>query len=83
MKNDTVADVSAWVFVIVIVNSAVPLVLIVATEKLLAIVGPEGETVSVSANEQTPATVQETDALVLETLTGGAIEAMLVTSFWA
>ena len=80
---DTVVDVSAWVFVILIVSSAVPLTLIVDIEKLLAIVGLEGETVSISAAEQTPATVQETDALVLETLTGGAMDATLLTCVWA
>ncbi|MBC7610347.1 MAG: hypothetical protein H7228_12395 [Polaromonas sp.] len=64
----------------VIVNSAVPLVLIVATEKLLAIVGLEGETASISAAEQIPVpTVQEAEALVLDTLTGGAIDATLFT----
>ncbi len=80
---DTVADTSAWVFVIVIVSSTVPPALIDANAKLLAIVGLEGETVSISDAEQTPATVQETDAFVLETLAGGAMDAILLTCVWA
>ena len=82
-KADTVAETSACVLVIVIVNSTVPPALILVSPKLLATVGLEGETVSISEAEQTPATVQEADALVLETLTGGAIDAMLLTCVWA
>ena len=68
---------------IVIVNSTVPPALIEANAKLLAIVGLEGETVSMSEAEQTPATVQKVDVFVLETLAGGAIEATLLTCVWA
>ena len=75
---ETVAETRACVFVIVIVSSAVPPALIVLTEKALAIVGLDGETVSVSAAEQIPAPVQEPVELVFVTLTGGEIEAVLV-----
>ena len=68
---------------IVIVSNTVPLALILANAKLLAIVGLDGETVSISDAEQTPATVQEADTFVLETLAGGAMEAMLLTCVWA
>ncbi|MES2191951.1 MAG: hypothetical protein V4454_17655 [Pseudomonadota bacterium] len=43
---ESVADTSAWVFVIVIVSSAVPPALMLASEKLLEITGLEGETKS-------------------------------------
>ena len=54
-----------------------------ADAKLLDIVGLEGKTVSMSEAEQTPATVQDADGFVLETLAGGAIEATLLTCVWA
>lgn len=76
---DTVADASAWVFVMVIVSRTVPAALIEGTAKLLAIVGLEGKTVSISEAEQIPATVQDADTFVLETLAGGAMEAILFT----
>ena len=57
--------------------------MIVANAKLLAIVGLDGETVSISEAEQTPAAVQEADAFVLETLIGGAMDATLLTCVWA
>lgn len=65
--------------VIVMVNKAVPPAVMLLAEKLFEIVGLEGETVSVSAAEQTPAPVQETDGLVLVTLAGGVMEATLLT----
>ena len=74
-----VADARACVLVMVIVRSAVPPALIVLREKLLETVGNEGDTESISAAEQIPATVQDADTLVLETLAGGVIEATLVT----
>lgn len=73
------ADASAWVFVMVMLSKAVPPALIVLTEKLLETVGGDGDTVSVSAAEQTPATVHETDAFVLLTLAGGEIVTILLT----
>ena len=63
---------------IVIVNKVVPPALIELREKLLETVGLEGETVSISAAVQVPAT-QDGDELVLVTLTGGEITAVLVT----
>ena len=78
-NNDKVADTRACVLVMVMVSSAVPAALIVLLEKLLETIGVEGDTVSISAAEQTPATVQEADTLVLETLAGGVIDATLLT----
>ncbi len=63
----------------VMVSSAVPPTLIVLTEKVFETVGLEGETVSISDAEQTPATVQEAETFVLETLTGGVMDATLLT----
>lgn len=60
------------------VSNAVPPALMVLTEKAFETVGREGETVSVSNAEQIPATVQDPVALVLLTLAGGVIEAVLV-----
>ena len=40
-------------------------------------------TVSVSLEEQTPATVQDADGLLFETVDGGEIVATLVTEVWA
>lgn len=40
-------------------------------------------TVSVSAAEQTPAPVQDVDGLLLTTVAGGVMVAMLVTDVWA
>lgn len=63
----------------VIVSSTVPPAPIDAAEKLLATVGRDGVTASTSDAEHTPATVQEPDGLLLETLSGGAMLAILVT----
>ena len=75
---DSVADTSACVFVIVMVNSAVPPALMLASEKLLEMTGLDGETKSRSWAEQTPA-VQDTEGLVLVTLAGGVMETTLLT----
>lgn len=78
-KEETVADTNACVLVSVIVSSVVPPAPMVETEKALEIVGLASETVSVSAAEQTPATVQDTEAFVLVTVAGGVIVAIFVT----
>jgi hypothetical protein len=79
---DSVADTSACVFVIVIVSSAVPPALMLASEKLLETTGLEGETKSRSWAEQTPP-VQDPEGLVLLTLAGGVMETTLLTCVWA
>ena len=63
----------------VMVNNVVPPAFIEVAEKLLATVGRDGVTASMSDAEHTPAAVQEPDGLLLETLSGGAIVAILVT----
>ena len=73
-----VADVSAWLFVTEIVSRAVPPALMVLREKVFEIVGLDGETTSVSAAVHVPLT-QEGAELVLVTLTGGEMTAVLVT----
>ena len=75
-RADKVADTKACVFEMVIVNKAVPPAFIEPREKLFEIVGRDGETVSISAAVQVPA-VQ--DELVLVTLAGGEMTAVLVT----
>jgi protein required for attachment to host cells len=67
---------------IVIVSSAVPPALIELREKLFETVGGDVETVSISAAVQVPA-VHDGDELVLVTLDGGEITAVLVTWVWA
>ena len=62
----------------VIVSRAVPPAFIELREKLFETVGREGETVSMSAAVQVPA-VQDEEELVLVTLAGGEITAVLVT----
>lgn len=59
------------------VSSDVPPAEIVPGVNVLLTIGDDGVTVSMSAAEQTPA-VQETDGLVLVTLAGGVIDAVLV-----
>ena len=76
------ADTRACVFVMVIVSKAVPPAFIELGEKLFETTGREGETVSMSAAVQVPA-VQAEDELVLVTLAGGEITAVLVTWVWA
>lgn len=77
---DSVAETSACVLVIVMVNSAVPPTLMLASEKLLAITGLDGETRSRSWAEQTPVpTVQDAEGLVLLTLAGGVMVTTLLT----
>ena len=78
-NEDMDAETSACVLVIVIVNNAVPPALTDATEKFLEIVGLDCDTASTSAAEHTPATVHDADTLVLATLDGGVIEAVLTT----
>lgn len=65
------------------VRRAVPPTLIVLTEKLFDTLGLDGVTESVSEAEQTPATVQEAETLVFDTLEGGVIDATFVTWVWA
>jgi hypothetical protein len=76
---ESVADANACVFVIVIVSKAVPPAEMLLGEKLLAIVGLDKATASISAAEQTPAVI-EPHELVLLTLAGGVMEAVLVTN---
>ena len=72
------ADVNAWLLVIAMVSKAVPPALIVVGKKVFEMVGLDGETVSISAAVQVPAR-QEGAELVLVTLTGGEMTAVLVT----
>ena len=72
------ADVNAWLLVMEIVSKAVPPALIVLGENVFEMVGLDGETVSMSAAVQVPAR-QEGAELVLVTLTGGEMTAVLVT----
>ena len=72
------ADVNAWLLEMEIVNRTVPPALMVLREKVFEMVGLDGETVSASAAMQVPAT-QEAAELVLVTLTGGEMTAVLVT----
>lgn len=60
------------------VSKAVPPALIVVGKKVFEMVGLDGETVSISAAVQVPAR-QEGAELVLVTLTGGEMTAVLVT----
>ena len=76
------ADTRACVLAMVIVSKAVPPAFIELREKLFETTGREGETVSTSAAVQVPA-VQAVDELVLVTLAGGEITAVLVTWVWA
>ena len=77
-RADKVADTSAWVLEIVMVSRAVPPAFIELREKLFETVGREGETVSISADVQVPAE-QDAEELVLVTLAGGEMTAVLVT----
>ena len=72
------ADTRAWVLEIVMVSRAVPPAFIELREKLFETVGREGETVSISAAVQVPAE-QDAEELVLITLAGGEMTAVLVT----
>lgn len=74
----SVADTKACVLDTEIVSSAVPPALIVLNEKLLEMVGLDRPTVSVSTAEQVWLT-QDKEELVLVTLSGGDITAVLVT----
>ena len=65
-------------FVIVMVSKAVPPTLMVAREKVFEMTGLDGDTVSISAAVQVPA-VQDGAELVLVTLAGGEMIAVLVT----
>ena len=58
------------------VSKAVPPTLMVVGEKVLEIVGRDGETISISAAVHEPA---EQEGFVLVTPTGGEITAVLVT----
>lgn len=81
-KEVNVADTSACVLEILIVNNAVPPALMVLEEKLLEIVGLDSPTVSVSAAVQVWLT-HDSDEFVLVTLSGGEITAVFVTWLWA
>ena len=72
------ADVSAWLLEMEIVSKAVPPALMVLREKVFEMVGLDGETTSISAAVHAPAR-QEGAELVLVTLTGGEMTAVLVT----
>lgn len=61
------------------VSSAVPFAEMLLTEKLLESDGLEGVTESTSLAEQTPAAHDTASGLVLVTLAGGEIIAVLVT----
>jgi hypothetical protein len=74
----SVAETSAWVLTIEIVNSAVPPAIMLLGEKLLEIVGGDRPTVSVSAAVQVPAT-QDNEEFVFVTLSGGEMTAVFVT----
>lgn len=65
-----------------IVSKAVPPAEILATEKLLETDGLDGVTGSLSLAEQTPAKHDTPSGLVLVTLAGGEITAVLVTWVW-
>ena len=73
-----VADTSAWLLVIEIVSKTVPPALIVLSENVFEMLGLDRETVSISAAVQVPA-VQKVAELVLVTLAGGEMMAVLVT----
>lgn len=77
-RADKVADTRAWVLEIVMVSKAVPPAFMEPREKLFETVGREGETVSMSAAVQVPA-AQDAEELVLVTLAGGEMTAVLVT----
>jgi len=74
----SVAETSAWVLEIDIVNTAVPPALMLLREKVFETMGLDAETVSTSAAVHVPA-VQEGAELVLVTLVGGEMMAVLVT----
>ena len=61
------------------VNNAVPPAAILLTEKLFKTSGLEGVTESTSLAEHTPAAQDTASGLVLLTLAGGEITAVLVT----
>lgn len=73
-----VADVSAWVLLMLIVKRVVPPALMLLTANDFEIVGLDEVIVSISAAVQVPA-AQEGDELVLVTLVGGEMTAVLVT----
>ena len=60
------------------VSKAVPPALMVAREKVFEMVGLDGDTASISAAVQIPA-AQDSAELVLVTLAGGEMIAVLVT----
>jgi hypothetical protein len=80
--DERVAEARACVLVIVMVNCAVPPARIEVGAKALLTNGRDDVTLSVSPAEQTPA-VQDVDGLLLVTLAGGVIVAILVTWVWA
>lgn len=77
-----VAETSACVFDMEMVSSVVPPALMVLEEKLFEIVGLDRPTVSVSVDVQVWFT-QESEELVLVTLSGGDMTAVFVTPVWA
>lgn len=62
----------------VMVSNAVPPALIELGKKVFATVGPDGESVSISAAVQVPA-VHDGEEFVLVTLAGGEMMAVFVT----
>lgn len=77
-RDVSVAETSAWVLVMVIVNNAVPPELIDPIEKLLEIAGLDWTTVSISAAVHVWFT-QDGEEFVFVTLEGGEMTAVLVT----
>ena len=77
----SVAETSAWVLEIDIVNTAVPPALMLLREKVFETMGLDAETESTSVAVQAPA-AQDGDKLVFVTLTGGDMTAVLVTCVW-
>jgi hypothetical protein len=75
---DKVAESNAFVFVIVMVNKAVPPAAILAGEKFFETRGLDGATKSLSAAEQTPP-LHKGAVFVFVTLAGGEITTVLVT----
>lgn len=65
--------------VIEIVSKAVPPALMVLSENVFEMLGPDRETVSMSAAVQVPPAVQEGAEFVFVTLAGGEMMAVLVT----
>jgi hypothetical protein len=74
---DKVAEVKACVLTMLMVSSEVPLAKMVEGAKDFETVGKDGVTASTSLAEHTPAT-QKVEVLLLPTVAGAVIEAVLV-----